>query len=260
MSRCRRSKREKLSLAEAVLHHLHDNVDGPYPLPRPPPLSALEFEGIPPTLLTRGSALALNENRKDHGPMRVLSTFTLCAAVCVLTSCGGSAVSDGDGGSGGSAGTGGTVGAAGASGAAGTGGAAGYTIGDPGTGPTPAWVVEDPFTLQSPDHTIRLEVFPGDCPDKGVLAEGTATGAILAQVLPDSWLGASITVQGLDASPYCFSATAVSSSCEVVGFGATPADLSHHEYITTAINDVVDPPRGGCVAGFSCQDAFCKLN
>ena len=127
----------------------------------------------------------------------------------------------------------------------------------PGSDPTPDWVVEDTFSVFSSEHVIRLDVFSGTCPEKVILAEGAATGAVIEEVLADDLIGVPITVQGLHEEEYCFTATMVNSSCEVVGFGATPADLSHHKHITTAINEAVDPPRGGCETGLVCQSGFC---
>ena len=112
--------------------------------------------------------------------------------------------------------------------------------------------------LLTPGSHIRLQVFPGDCPAKTTLADGTAEGAVLVDSLDHSKLGQGFTVDGLEPAPYCFAATLVDSSCLVLAFGATPADLAKHEHITTAINERVDPPAGGCDAEQTCQDGWCE--
>jgi hypothetical protein len=120
-------------------------------------------------------------------------------------------------------------------------------------------MVRDSMDLVDESTLIRRQVFPGECPTKTALADGSAAGAEFVDILDHSMVDVELPIDGLSAAPHCFTATLVDASCRVLAFGATPADLTHHTHITTALNELVDPPRGGCVnAGEVCQDAFCQ--
>ena len=104
-------------------------------------------------------------------------------------------------------------------------------------------------------YFVELAVFDEACPSKTKLAGGDTSGNTWNQT--QEFDGGFTEVGDLAKKKYGFSAVMRDGNCGVVGFGCTPVDLEHHRHITVAVNTPVEPPRGGCASGETCQKGKC---
>jgi len=115
--------------------------------------------------------------------------------------------------------------------------------------PAPEWTISDATGHASQAVSVRAKVFVGSCPARESIRSGTATGAVRDETISLDAIGAPRTITGLRGESYCFVATAIDASCRVVAYGQTPANLEIHEHVTTDLDQLVDPPEGGCDGG-----------
>ncbi len=103
--------------------------------------------------------------------------------------------------------------------------------------------------------SLQVAVFDEDCPTRDTLVRGDLSQARVVESVPS---GQSLpTFCELPAAVYCMVAVAT-RDCAVVGFGATPFDLSHHKHVTTAIQPV-DSPISQCTGAQECVNGACVL-
>lgn len=115
--------------------------------------------------------------------------------------------------------------------------------------------VTDPQGYTSQSATQRLFLFDGACPDDEELAHGDVASAFRSLAVPQ--IGTPFVVDDLDKKKVCFAVMFRKADCAVIAFGATPADLNQHKYITTEVFPML-PPLGACSSGLTCVDGACK--